>query len=721
MAVSLPNDGSAGLAVRGNRLDKAYGVGRSKLRVLKSLDIQVPYGAIYGLLGPSGCGKTTLLRCILGRLRVDAGEVVVLEYPPNTPGNGVPGRKVGYMPQETALFGDFTIKEHLEYFGKLHKMSNSDIKGRLSFLIELLELPDKSRLIRTLSGGQQRRVSFAVALLQEPPLLILDEPTVGVDPLLRARIWKHLREIVTRSTTTIMITTHYIEEARQADVVGLMRNGKILAESEPNRLMQKHGFGNLEDVFLKLCQTSDNDYDDSPPRSPTNTSIQDCDVLRADEKAPLTNNTLLASSIDDYSIDSVKDFQSQGFCAMYGPSWSNVSNTAAVVYKNFSRFRRNLGLLLFQFLLPSIQIILFCLAIGGNPRDLSVSIVNKDRGMSVGSLNFNLGPLFVQSLDNKTIHKVPFDSLSEARREAHLGHTSGVIYLPENFTIDAIERFTQCTKASNSTVKGSTVTVNLDLTDEQVALMLEQAMTNAYELFLHKATSLYAKYTGNKLNPDTLGLPVEFTDPIYGDPKHATFTDYVAPGIIISISFGMAIGLTALTFIVEKKEGLLDRSWVAGVTVVEMVLAHTLTQLIVIIIQMLFLILFVMAVFDIHCKGSVALVLLLAILQGMTGMGFGLLVSSMCDTELGAVQIAMGAFYPVLLLSGILWPLQAMPTWLKYISYIFPTTHAAEAMRSIFGRGWGLSWLVVWKGYLITIGWLILLLVLSALGLKRQK
>ena len=187
--------------------------------VLNKINMSLPKGKIYGLLGASGCGKTTLLRCCLGRLNTKSGSIRVLGKPPLSPGHGIPGRMVGYMPQELALYGNFTATETLRYFGMLCGISQSEVTKRSRFLIALLKLPNEERLIKKLSGGQQRRVSFCVALLHEPPLLILDEPTVGVDPLLRSEIWKHLLYLSEKGTS-IVITTHYIEEARQAHIVG---------------------------------------------------------------------------------------------------------------------------------------------------------------------------------------------------------------------------------------------------------------------------------------------------------------------------------------------------------------------------------------------------------------------------------------------------------------------------------------------------------------------
>ncbi|CAH2059226.1 unnamed protein product, partial [Iphiclides podalirius] len=220
--------------------------------VLNYLDMTVEKGIIYGLLGASGCGKTTLLSCIVGRRSLDSGNIWVLGGKPGEKGSGVPGPRVGYMPQDIALVAEFSVRDAVFYFGRIYGMPTQKLIERFEFLTSLLDLPSGGRLIKSLSGGQQRRVSLAAALVHEPELLILDEPTVGLDPVLRERIWDFLAELA-RGGTTVIITTHYIDETKQAHKIGLLRDGQLLAEDSPREILRKYDCDTLEDAFLKMA------------------------------------------------------------------------------------------------------------------------------------------------------------------------------------------------------------------------------------------------------------------------------------------------------------------------------------------------------------------------------------------------------------------------------------------------------------------------------------
>lgn len=207
----------------------------------------------YGLIGPSGCGKTTLLSSILGMKQLDHGTINVLGQEVIYEKQSKISHLIGYMPQENALVPELTIKETINYFGNIYQMDQKLLSQRLKMICDLLDLHDVNKRVDQLSGGGIRRVSFAAALIHNPEILILDEPTVGLDSILREKIWTFLIESAKTSKTTVIITTHYIAEAEKSDCCGLMKNGTLLMEDKPYNIYKKLGVENLEEAFLTLC------------------------------------------------------------------------------------------------------------------------------------------------------------------------------------------------------------------------------------------------------------------------------------------------------------------------------------------------------------------------------------------------------------------------------------------------------------------------------------
>ncbi|XP_041108905.1 ABC transporter G family member 20 isoform X1 [Polyodon spathula] len=686
----LPNWSESAIECRG--VCMSYG----KLNVLNSLALTVQPGHIYGLLGPSGCGKTTLLRCIVGRLRISKGRITVLGKPPAFPGHGVPGRMVGYMPQDLALYDEFTISDTFWFFGRIHGLTSKETESRISFLIEFLDLPEKSRLVRNLSGGQRRRVSLGAALLQNPQLLILDEPTVGVDPVLRSRIWQHLLEIVKNGQVSIVITTHYIEEARQANVVGLMRNGILLAEAPPEKLMQQHGALTLESAFLELCQSSDQSASQlhMNPEEAEEELHQHCENY--DESF-----LILSGSVNQEVMEEPKlrvDWNVWGKHIF--PKWRNI---VALMIKTIVRMKRMPGSLCFQFLLPVIQVSLMCLCIGGEPKEIQMAVVN----------NETEGLFFSQSLlwhlDNSSVHQV-FVNQSKAIAGVKDGQYWGIIGFGANFSNDLLLRIME-KQVTKQIVDGGSVHIWLDMTNQQIAFTLQLKLQEAFEGFVK---DVFGKQSY------LASLPLKFEVPVYGS-KNPDFTTFIAPGAIVSITFFLAVGLTALSFVMERKQGLLDRCWVAGVSSLETMLAHLFSQLFTIAVQITLLLIFVFLVFKIPNEGSLVLIAILIFLQGVTGISMGLVLSSAIDDEQSANQASLGIFFPNLIISGIIWPIECIPYPLRYLSMALPQTYAAESLRCIMSRGWGLTHVMVWRGFAITLAWSTFFLILATVILKIRR
>uniref|UniRef100_A0A1A8IM09 ATP-binding cassette, sub-family H, member 1 n=1 Tax=Nothobranchius kuhntae TaxID=321403 RepID=A0A1A8IM09_NOTKU len=678
-------------AIRCRDVCRSYG----KLKVLGNLNLTVPQGHIYGLLGPSGCGKTTLLKCMVGTLKISRGHITVLGKPPAFPGHEVPGKMVGYMPQELALYNEFTISDTLTFFGRIHGLTSKETQARMNFLIDFLHLPQKQSLVRNLSGGQRRRVSLGAALLQNPELLILDEPTVGVDPVLRAKIWQHLVEIVKTGKVSVIITTHYIEEARQAHVVGLMRNGYLLAEGPPEEVMKQHSATTLEHAFLQLCETSDQNSlgRESSPQGGSLEKSQSFEIGRDENQPILSIGPPPAEEFPKCSAD---------WKARARHVLPKGRNIAALVIKTMVRMKRMPGSLCFQFLLPVIQISLICLCVGGEPKGIQVAVVNNDTSPS------SYSTLLLTFLDNSSVHQVPLPH-NEAFEGVYTGKYWGVIGFGKNFTSYLTKRVLQ-RQVSKEVVDGGSVHVWLDLTNRQIGLMLQKQLQQAFEAFMTNRLGSMS-YLAE--------MPVKFEEPIYGS-LNTDFTTFVTPGAVLSISFYLAVGLTALSFVLERKEGLLDRCWVAGVSSIETMLAHLFSQLFVISVQIILMLLFILLVFKIPNEGSLVLVIVLIVLQGVSGISFGLVISAAIDDEQSANQAALGIFYPNLILSGIIWPVECIPYPLRYLSLALPQTYASESLRCIMYRGWGLSKMMVWRGFAVTLGWNTFFLILAMVILKLR-
>jgi ABC-type multidrug transport system ATPase subunit len=209
------------------------------------------------LIGASGCGKTTLLSCIIGMNTLDRGKIIVLGEKVKLNKTLNSCLRIGFMPQNNALQDEFTVNESLYFFGNLFQIKSDVLRSRAKMLTKLLKLPETDQKIADCSGGQQRRISLAIAMIHDPDLLILDEPTVGLDPILRDSTWNFMKNLTETSKISIILTTHYIEEATKAHQCGLMRNGILLDEDTPKMIMNNFHVSRLEEAFLCLCQTSE--------------------------------------------------------------------------------------------------------------------------------------------------------------------------------------------------------------------------------------------------------------------------------------------------------------------------------------------------------------------------------------------------------------------------------------------------------------------------------
>uniref|UniRef100_A0A6M2DJ84 Putative lipid exporter abca1 n=1 Tax=Xenopsylla cheopis TaxID=163159 RepID=A0A6M2DJ84_XENCH len=734
---------------------KQYGSSKNPNIILDGLNMTVPKGSIYGLLGASGCGKTTLLSCIVGRRRLNQGEIWVLGGTPGSRGSGVPGPRIGYMPQEIALYGEFSIRETMIYFGWISGMTTSEVDGRIDFLLDFLQLPAGGRMVKSLSGGQQRRVSLAAALLHQPELLILDEPTVGVDPVLRQGIWDHLVDITQGGKTTVIITTHYIEETRQAHMIGLMRGGKFLAEESPAHLMQQYRTDTLEAVFLKLSvlQNMGKRRRSSIlqqvterieiPHPATDPAIELEDEEIGEISGEFGDNISMSSRggvrgsrgvvVPGVSVGVVPPLppeEAPEFNCWDRAKLLQTHHMKALIWKNFLWMWRNVGVMAFIIGLPVAQIVLFCLSIGHDPVGLHMAVFNGELNTTLWGDEARTDPsscpvtrgcnqtlLSCRYLSHLRDRKAELEFYADedlALEAVRRGKVWGSIVFAHNYTESLVERMEQGRNAPDDILAAADIDVTMDMSNQQIGTLLYRDIQYAFGDFIKQLLR------DCDIDPNVGNIPLQFRNPVFGD-QIPNFTDFAAPGVILTIIFFLSVALTSGAMLLERNEGLLERSLVSGITGVEILFSHVTTQFLVMCGQTALVLIFSFAVFGLSIKGSVTWITILTILTGLCGMCFGFVVSCSCENERSATYMAMGSFLPIVMLCGIIWPIEGMHQVLRYISYILPLTKSTESLRSMLQRGWSIHRPQVYYGFLSTFGWCVVFLTVSILLLKFKK
>ncbi|XP_071625835.1 ABC transporter G family member 20-like isoform X2 [Temnothorax longispinosus] len=685
---------------------KRYGKGQP---VLDCLNMTVSRGSIYGLLGASGCGKTTLLSCVVGVRYLDSGEVWVLGGNPGGKGSGIPGPQVGYMPQDISLVGEFTMSDALYYFGRINGLDDEKIETRQRFFSKLLQLPPADHLVKNMSGGQQRRVSFAAALIHSPELLILDEPTVGLDPILRENIWGYLIEITQKEGITVLITTHYIEETKNASKIGLMRCGKLLAESPPQKLLEQFQCSFLEEAFLKLCKGQ-------------NDAIILNETQESKAKDTGSGSELMNQNRDKYE-------QTKGNSEYKTVSRRKVSRSKrfkALLAKNGIQFLRYYAGLAFAVTFPIVQVTIFLVAIGADPKDLKIGVVNDeasncDYGSNLGNIwndeitcHFgNLSCRFLHNFDDSIAIKKYYDNILEARHDVQNGELMGIIYFNQNFSEALQIRVEISNFAKDSDLLASQIHVFLDMGDRQVGLITQKKLFDRF-LEVYEDIMRDCKYSPKLATP-----PIRFEDPIYGTTD-LNYTDYVTPSFMLTLVFFLANTVSTTLIVTERLEGVWDRSVVQGVRTEEILLSHIVIQSIIIAIHTSMIILLFFPIWGLECKGSIFVTIIFLFLSGFTGLMYGFIVSIGCKNHTMATYCSAGSFFPIILLNGGMWPLEGMPKILRWFSYIVPTTLPSISLRGLIYKGSSITDSEVYFGLLISLGWILLFFIITILGVRSK-
>ncbi|VVC25930.1 Hypothetical protein CINCED_3A000710 [Cinara cedri] len=585
---------------------KSYG----GINVLNGININVPTCTIYGLLGPSGCGKSTLLECILGTKTLDFGCIdLKAKYL----------KDVGYMPQDLCLEGILTIKETFEYFGRIYKMSDQNIKTRIAELNEFLQFPDINSYIKEISGGQSKQVSLAVALIHDPKLIILDEPTVGIDVLLRQKIWVEFIKMTKQLKKTIIITTHYIEEANEANCIGLIRNGILVEEGSPQNIITKYRRNTLEEAFLSLCCSQE-----------TNEISKKKVYVQRKKKL---NNTRLKSE-NNFDLYRIK----------------------ALTKKYFRMCYRDLWFFFIVICLPMIQYNNFSISFGQNINGLSIAIKN-DEVNYLDCRNFNVNGCIADENSNLTMSCVVVNYLVSLNRyklievnDFEVGELSlnnpnymAFLHFPKAYT-RALAKYID---SHNDSDGESLAYARLTMDNFVFRNQIKTDVLNSINYVL-KQTLI-----GCASNPKSISVPIKFKN-LYGNEVKSLANSIVHLFIALSVFYISSI-TSGNIMISEKLEGSLRRSIFAGVNLPECVLSlffiSTIIQLIQIIVSCFILFGYYSNPVQIT-SGLFTYVLVLSFL-GWVGYFIGIFIAIISKTQLTNIFLLTGVSLTQFILPGM--------------------------------------------------------------------
>ncbi|DAC52345.1 MAG TPA: ABC transporter permease [Candidatus Thalassarchaeaceae archaeon] len=355
----------------------------------------------------------------------------------------------------------------------------------------------------------------------------------------------------------------------------------------------------------------------------------------------------------------------------------NAGRVYAIAARKFTSLRRDKRMFGFIIIMPAIQILLFGIAIGQAPTGLDFAIV--DDGAD------DIGAIVVGHLDGSEslVIDTEYKDMSSARLDIEEGELWGALHIHPNGTFEIL--------LDNSNQQVSN-TIIVEVRNAMTAAMASQGVT----------------------------IPMEIAEPVYGD-KDPAFIDFLAPGIMTMVCFMFSLILTSMAFVGERYDGTLDRIFAAGTRPSEVLLGHMGAFSSILVGQVLVVILIATFGFNITIEGSILLLFILGLLLGWAAMCYGLFVSSKAKSEFQAMQLNMPVLFPVLLLSGILWPVQALPSWIQPLSWALPTTWTAEAFRSIMIRGWGLDNFGVQFAFAFNILFALFALFIASRSLKVRE
>jgi len=592
-----------------------------------NVSFRIERGEIFGFLGSNGCGKTTTMKMLTGLLPSSDGEAFLFGRRVDT--RDIETRKrVGYMTQSFSLYTELTVRQNLELHARVFHISKALITDRVWEMIQRFGLGDvENEMAEKLPLGIRQRLSLAVAVIHKPEMLILDEPTSGVDPVARDQFWELLVQLSRDDGVTIFISTHFMNEAERCDRISLMHAGQVLAQGTPAELVRQRGAGRLEETFIAYLEEA---AVNEPGSKDLKTPVSE-----------VTNLTAMPIHREQQIFDLRR-------------AW-------AYAYRESKEIRRDPIRLAFALLGPVILMIVFGYGISFDVENISFAVLDRDRT-----------PESRAYLENYTSSRYfdarsPLDDYAEMEHRLRSGELTLIIEIPPGFGINL---------KSN---RRPEIGIWLD-----ASLPFRAETARSYVLGVHQfyLESLAQQEFGEV--PEALPFDIE-TRFRYNQDFKSVFA--MVPGSIMLLLIWVPAMMTAVGVVREKEMGSITNFYATPVNGLEFLLGKQFPYLGLALLNYVCLVSLAVFLFQVPIKGSFIALTLGAVLYVISTTGFGLLVSSFVKTQIAAVfAAAIISVVPALNFSGYLSPTASLEGGARVMSQIFPSTHFQQISLGTFTK-----------------------------------
>jgi ribosome-dependent ATPase len=615
-------------AIEAKDLTKQFG----NFIAVDHVNFSIKQGEIFGFLGSNGCGKSTTMKMLTGLLPISSGEAWLFGKPVDASDINV-RRHLGYMSQAFSLYSELTVKQNLVLHARLFGIEESKIPARVEELLKRFGLEqDAENLPDSLPLGVKQRLSLSVAVVHNPQILILDEPTSGVDPIARDDFWRLIIELSRKDKVTVFITTHFMNEAARCDRISLMHAGKVLASDTPDNIISAKKAKTLEEAFIRYLV--DAGADDSHNEEQT-----------TEAPKAITNSTT--------EISQNNHFQGFSFTRLIGCLWRETLELS----------RDPLRALL-ALLGSAILMLVMGYGITMDVEDLRFAVLDRDQ--SVISQNYTLN---LSGSKRYFIERAPITDYNDMDARLRSNDIALAIEIPPNFgrdiqrgdPVDIAIWIDGAMPLRAETIKGYVQGMHLAWLSEKVK-----------EVTGKSSTSLANIETRYRYNPDIKSLP--------------SMVPAVMPILLLMIPSMLA----ALSVVREKEMGSIINLYVTPVTKAEFLLGKQVPYIVISMFSFLLLLFMAITIFGVPVKGSLFTLCLAAFAYCIISTGFGLLASTVTRSQIAVIFLTcVGTMLPAIQFSGLLNPVASLEGGGRYIGEIYPTTHMLIIARGVFNKALG--------------------------------